>query len=77
MEPGEDTCQIKEYSEILRTVNADFPFYPEGWNPQLAATIADALEGLEALLDGLPDATYFDPVSPYEIRPELRITPDL
>jgi predicted acylesterase/phospholipase RssA len=77
MEPGEDTCQIKEYSEILRTVHADFPFYPEGWNPQLAATIADAMEGLEALLDGLPDAKYFDPVSPYEIRPELRITPDL
>jgi len=77
METSEGTCQVKEYSEILRTVDADFPFYPEGWNVQLADTIADTLEGLEALLDGLPDADFFDPVSPYEIRPELRITPDL
>ena len=77
MEPGEDTCRVKQYSEILRTVNADFPFYPEGWNAQLADTLADTLEGLETLLDGLPDADFFDPVSPYEIRPELRITPDL
>jgi predicted acylesterase/phospholipase RssA len=77
MESGEDTCKVKQYGEILRTVNADFPFYPEGWNDQLSGTIADTLEGLEALLDGLPDADFFDPVSPYEIRPELRITPDL
>jgi predicted acylesterase/phospholipase RssA len=77
LEPGDDTCQTREYSEILRAVNADFPFYPEGWNPQLADALADTLEDLEALLDGLPDARFFDPVSPYEIRPELRITPDL
>jgi predicted acylesterase/phospholipase RssA len=77
MEPGEDACNVKEYSEILRAVNADFPFYPEGWDDQLSDTIADTLEALEALLDGLPDARFFDPVSPYEIRPELRITPDL
>jgi hypothetical protein len=43
----------------------------------LSGTIADTLEGLEALLDGLPDADFFNPVSPYEIRAELRITPDL
>jgi hypothetical protein len=61
----------------LRAVDADFPFYPEGWNDQLADNIADTLQALEALLDGLPDAPYFAPVSPYEIRPELRITPDL
>lgn len=77
MEPGEGTCKVRKYSEILRTINADFPFYPAGWNDQLADTIADTLEALEALLEGLPDADFFDPVSPYEIRPELRITPDL
>jgi predicted acylesterase/phospholipase RssA len=77
MEPGEGACKVKKYSEILRAVDADFPFYPEGWDDQLADTIADTLEALEALLDGLPAAHFFDPVSPYEIRPELRITPDL
>jgi predicted acylesterase/phospholipase RssA len=81
METSEDPCKVKKYSEILRTVDADFPFYPVGWNNQVADTIADTLEGLEALLDGLSDAEtdtdFFKPVSPYEIRPELRIAPDL
>jgi predicted acylesterase/phospholipase RssA len=77
METSEEPCKVKEYSEILRTVNADFPFYPEGWNNHLADIIANNLDDLEALLDGLPDEDFFNPVSPYEIRPELRITPDL
>jgi predicted acylesterase/phospholipase RssA len=77
MEPGEVACKVKKYSEILRAVDEDFPFYPEGWDDQLADTIADTLEALGALLDGFPEARFFDPVSPYEIRPELRITPDL
>jgi hypothetical protein len=77
MEPGENACKVKKYSEILRTVNADFPFYPKVWDDQLAGTIASTLDALEALHDSLPEADFFDPVSPYEIRPELRITPDL
>jgi len=77
MEPSEKLCKVKKYSEILHKVDASFPFYPNEWNDEVAGKIAAKLEELGALLDRVPKVDFFDPVSPYEIRPELRITPDL
>jgi Patatin-like phospholipase len=77
MKPSKEPCKAEKYSEILSKAKKDFPFYPAVWDAELAAAVAANLESLGALLHSLPDGEYFEPVSSYEIRPELRITPDL
>ena len=79
--PLSEGCVFVQGSQVSSRIESkakkDFPFYPAVWNAELAAAVAANLESLGALLHSLPDGEYFEPVSSYEIRPELRITPDL